>query len=73
MQPSLTLSVGLPIAISIIMLGLGLSLRLEDFVRVLARPRPVIVALACQVIILPAAMLGSGLCHSICRLPFPSA
>jgi len=53
MQPSVTLSVGLPVVIAIIMLGLGLSLRLEDFVRVLARPRPVVIALVCQLIILP--------------------
>jgi BASS family bile acid:Na+ symporter len=56
-QPSLTLSIGLPVAIAIIMLGLGLSLRLEDFVRVLSRPRPVIIALTCQVIVLPILCL----------------
>jgi len=54
MQSSLTLSIGLPAALCIIMLGLGLSLKLEDFVRVLARPWPVIVGLFCQVLILPA-------------------
>jgi BASS family bile acid:Na+ symporter len=54
MQSSLTLSIGLPVALCIIMLGLGLSLRLEDFVRVLARPWPVVVGLVCQVLLLPA-------------------
>jgi BASS family bile acid:Na+ symporter len=54
MQSSLTLSIGLPVALVIIMLGLGLSLRIEDFMRVLARPWPLVVGLACQVAILPA-------------------
>ena len=53
MQSSLALSIGLPAALCIIMLGLGLSLKLEDFVRVLARPRTLAVGLACQVLILP--------------------
>jgi bile acid:Na+ symporter, BASS family len=53
MQSSATLSIGLPVALCIIMLGLGLSLKLEDFVRVLARPWPVLVGLFCQVVVLP--------------------
>ena len=53
MQSSAALSIGLPIALCIIMLGLGLSLRIEDFVRVLARPWPVIVGLFCQIVLLP--------------------
>lgn len=54
MQSSLTLSIGLPVALVIIMLGLGLSLRIEDFMRVLARPWPLVVGLVCQVAVLPA-------------------
>lgn len=54
MQSSLAFSIGLPAALCIIMLGLGLSLRLEDFVRVLARPWPVVVGLFCQIVLLPA-------------------
>ena len=54
MQSSLTLSIGLPVALVIIMLGLGLSLRIEDFTRALARPWPIVVGLVCQVVILPA-------------------
>lgn len=46
-------TVVLPIALGVIMLGLGLSLRIADFTRVLAFPRPVIVGLACQVLLLP--------------------
>lgn len=53
MQSSLTLSIGLPVALVIIMLGLGLSLRIEDFTRVLARPWPIVIGLVCQVGILP--------------------
>lgn len=53
MQSSAALSFGLPIALCIIMLGLGLSLRIEDFVRILARPWPVIVGLFCQIVLLP--------------------
>jgi BASS family bile acid:Na+ symporter len=58
MQSSLTLSIGLPVALVIIMLGLGLSLRLEDFTRVLARPWPIAVGLFCQVAILPVLCFG---------------
>ena len=54
MQSSPALSFGLPIALCIIMLGLGLSLRLDDFARVLARPRTVVIGLACQIVLLPA-------------------
>lgn len=55
----------LPIALAIIMLGLGLSLTLADFRRVLDQPRSVVVALVCQVLVLPAAcfalVVGFGL------------
>ncbi|AXQ30911.1 bile acid:sodium symporter family protein [Solimonas sp. K1W22B-7] len=51
----------LPIALGIIMFGLGLSLRVDDFTRVLRYPRAVLVALACQMLILPAA--GVGIAH----------
>ena len=57
MQPSLTLSIGLPVTLCIIMLGLGLSLRLEDFVRVVSRPSTIVVGLVCQMLILPALCL----------------
>jgi BASS family bile acid:Na+ symporter len=70
MQSSPALSFGLPVALCIIMLGLGLSLRFEDFVRVLARPRTVVIGLACQVVLLPALCFAlvyfSGLPPAIC-------
>ncbi len=43
----------LPAALGIIMLGLGLSLTLADFTRVARFPKPVLVALACQLLLLP--------------------
>lgn len=43
----------LPAALGIIMLGLGLSLSMADFTRVARFPKPVLVALACQLLLLP--------------------
>lgn len=51
---SALITVGLPIALAIIMLGLGLSLTVEDFRRVARAPKAVLVALAVQVLVLPA-------------------
>ncbi|HWS49741.1 MAG TPA: bile acid:sodium symporter family protein [Microbacterium sp.] len=51
-------TIGLPVALGIIMLGLGLSLTLGDFARVLKQPKAVIIALACQLILLPAICFG---------------
>jgi bile acid:Na+ symporter, BASS family len=57
MDSALT-TVGLPIALGIIMLGLGLSLTPEDFRRVARHPRAVVVALACQLVLLPLLCFG---------------
>jgi len=51
-------TIGLPVALGIIMLGLGLSLTIGDFARVLKQPKAVIVALLCQLILLPAICFG---------------
>jgi BASS family bile acid:Na+ symporter len=51
-------TVGLPIALGIIMFGLGLSLTVADFARVLQQPKAVIVALLCQLVLLPAICFG---------------
>ena len=51
-------TVGLPVALGIVMLGLGLGLTTEDFRRVLTYPRLVLIALGCQVLLLPAACFG---------------
>jgi len=51
-------SIGLPVALGIIMFGLGLSLTPGDFARVAKQPKAVIIALVCQLLILPALCLG---------------
>src|SRR5687767_14860292 len=58
MESSPLLTVFLPIALAIVMLGLGLSLTKADFLRVAQSPRAVLVALVCQVLVLPAICLG---------------
>ena len=55
---SVLTTIGLPVALGIIMLGLGLSLTLSDFGRVLKQPRAVLVALLCQLVVLPALCFG---------------
>lgn len=57
MDSALT-TVGLPVALGIIMFGLGLGLTPADFARVAKHPRAVVVALACQLVVLPAVCLG---------------
>lgn len=52
-DPLLTLF--MPIALGIIMLGLGLSLTIADFARVVRYPKPVLIGLVCQIILLPLA------------------
>ncbi|MGC4789773.1 bile acid:sodium symporter family protein [Micromonospora sp. DT178] len=47
-----------PVALGIVMLGLGLALTVDDFRRVVAYPRAVVVSLVCQMLILPAICLG---------------
>ena len=51
-------TVGLPGALGIIMLGLGLSLTPDDFRRVGRHPKAVVVALACQLLLLPLLCFG---------------
>lgn len=51
-------TIGLPVALGIIMFGLGLTLTVGDFARVLKQPKAVIVALLCQLILLPAICFG---------------
>ncbi|CAM5397953.1 Bile acid:sodium symporter family protein OS=Streptomyces alboniger OX=132473 GN=CP975_06000 PE=4 SV=1 [Streptomyces alboniger] len=48
----------LPTVLAVIMFGLGLGLSVADFHRVAAYPRPVAVALVCQLVLLPGACLG---------------
>lgn len=51
-------TIGLPVALGIIMFGLGLSLTPGDFARVVNQPKAVILALLCQLILLPAICFG---------------
>ncbi|MEJ2889597.1 bile acid:sodium symporter family protein [Actinomycetospora aeridis] len=53
MDTALT-TVGLPLALAVVMFGLGLSLTVGDFARIAREPRAVAVALATQVLLLPA-------------------
>lgn len=53
MDSAVTL-IGLPVALGIIMLGLGLGLTMADFRRVAHHPRAAVIALVCQVLVLPA-------------------
>ncbi|MGW2197423.1 bile acid:sodium symporter family protein, partial [Streptosporangium sp. NPDC001682] len=48
----------LPIALAIIMFGLGLSLTISDFRRVVVYPKATVVALGCQILVLPAICFG---------------
>ncbi len=57
MDSALT-EIGLPIALAIIMFGLGLDLTLADFRRVAKHPKAVVVALACQLVLLPMVCFG---------------
>ncbi|MGZ8745009.1 MAG: bile acid:sodium symporter family protein [Nocardioides sp.] len=57
MDSALT-TIGLPIALAIIMFGLGLDLTLADFRRVAKHPKAVVIALACQLVLLPAICFG---------------
>ena len=57
MDSALT-TIGLPIALGIIMLGLGLGLAPEDFRLVARHPKAAIIALVCQLIVLPVLCFG---------------
>ena len=59
-------TVGLPVALGIIMLGLGLTLTPRDFARVAKHPKAVVIALGCQLLLLPAIAFAMVL---IFRLP----
>jgi bile acid:Na+ symporter, BASS family len=57
MGSSLT-TIGLPVALGIIMFGLGLTLTPTDFTRIAKHPKAVVIALVCQLILLPALCFG---------------
>ena len=57
MDSALT-SVLLPLALAVVMYGLGLALTPADFTRVRQQPRAAVIALALQLVVLPAACFG---------------
>ena len=59
MQESIISSVVLPLAIAIIMVTLGMTLTVADFKRVLTQPKPILIGLFCQMILLP--LFGFGI------------
>jgi bile acid:Na+ symporter, BASS family len=70
MQASLLTTVLLPLALGIIMFGLGLHLRVVDFTRVVRMPKPVLLGLAMQMLVLPP--IAFALCL-VFALPPPLA
>jgi bile acid:Na+ symporter, BASS family len=57
MDTALT-TVLLPLALALVMFGLGLSLTVADFARVGRQPKAVLIALALQLLVLPAVCFG---------------
>ncbi len=55
---SVLTSVALPAALALVMFGLGLSLTVADFARVGRQPKAVLIALALQLLVLPAVCFG---------------
>ena len=53
MESNVLTEVFLPLALAIIMLGMGLSLTLQDFRRITITPKPVLIGLVNQLILLP--------------------
>lgn len=58
-------TIALPVALGIIMLGLGLSLTVGDFARVAKHPKAVLIALVCQLVILPTLCFGLVLAFNL--------
>jgi BASS family bile acid:Na+ symporter len=58
MNSSTATTVFLPVALAVIMFGLGLSLTVADFARVVRYPRASLIALGCQILLLPGICLG---------------
>ena len=58
-------TIGLPVALGIIMFGLGLSLTLGDFGRIVKHPKAVIIALVCQIVLLPLVCFGLVLAFNL--------
>ncbi len=55
---SMLTTIGLPVALAIVMFGLGLDLTPRDFGRVGREPKAVVVALLCQLVLMPVIAFG---------------
>ncbi|MFD4404923.1 bile acid:sodium symporter family protein [Nocardia sp. NPDC058499] len=51
-------AVALPLALGIVMFGLGLTLTTDDFTRVVKYPKTAVIALVCQLVVLPLICFG---------------
>ncbi|NKY33583.1 bile acid:sodium symporter family protein [Nocardia speluncae] len=51
-------AVALPLALGIVMFGLGLTLTTDDFTRVAKYPKTAVIALTCQLVVLPLICFG---------------
>src|SRR5689334_5038382 len=58
MEGNVLTNIVMPVALGVIMLGLGLGLAPDDFRRILVMPRPVILGLFCQTVLLPLVCYG---------------
>lgn len=58
-------TVALPVALAIVMLGLGLGLTRADFERIARHPTISVVALVCQIVVLPAVCFALVLAFSL--------
>lgn len=61
MESSFLSAVVLPFSLALIMVGIGLELKLSDFSLILKRPKPVVVGLIAQMLILPLLGIGVGI------------
>lgn len=61
MEATILTNVILPLCLFIIMLGMGLSLTLDDFRRIFKSPKPILIGLFNQLIILP--LIAFGIAH----------
>ena len=64
-------TIALPIALAVVMLGLGLGLTRSDFERVVRHPTVTVVALVCQILVLPAACFALVLAFASTVLSLP--
>lgn len=58
-------TVALPVALAIVMFGLGLGLGRRDFELILKHPKITLVALTCQVVVMPAVCFGLVLAFAL--------